>query len=126
MMEHPTEASPHQLARIAGGLYLLNIVAGFFAKRLVPAVLFVVGDVAATLRNIPANELLYRLGISAHTIPVVCNVPLVVILYDLLKVVNRRIALLMVFYSVVGTAVESANLLDQFAPLVLLDSARAS
>ncbi len=123
-MEHPTEASPRQLARIAGGLYLLNIVAGFFAIGLVPAVLFVEGDAAATLRNIQANELLYRLGISAHMIPVVCNVPLVVILYDLFKVVNRRVALLMVLYSVVGTAVESANLLDQFTPLVLLDGAQ--
>ncbi len=124
-MEHPAEASPRQLARIAGGLYLLNIVAGFFAIGLVPAVLFVEGDTAATLRNIQANELLYRLSLSAHMIPILCNVPLVVILYDLLKGVNRRVALLMVFYSIVGTAVESANLLHQFTPLVLLDGARA-
>jgi hypothetical protein len=49
-------------------------------------------------------------------------VPLVVILYELFKVVDRRIALLVVFFSLVGTAVESANLLNQFTPLVLLDS----
>ena len=49
----------------------------------------------------------------AHMIPIVCNVALVVILYDLFKVVDRRIALMMVFYSLVGTAVESANLLAE-------------
>ena len=119
--EDTVGASPRQLARIAGGLYLLNIVAGFIAIGLVPAILFVDGDVAATLRNIQANELLYRLSLAAHMIPILCNVPLVVILYDLLKGVNKRLALMMVFYSIVGTAVESANLLHQFTPLVLLD-----
>ena len=122
--EDPAGSSPRQLARIAGGLYLLNIVAGFIAIGLVPAILFVEGDVAATLRNIQANELLYRLSLAAHMIPILCNVPLVVILYDLLKGVNKRLALMMVFYSIVGTAVESANLLHQFTPLVLLDGAQ--
>ena len=122
--EDPAGASPRQLARIAGALYLLNIVAGFIAIGLVPAILFVEGDVAATLRNIQANELLYRLSLAAHMIPILCNVPLVVILYDLLKGVNKRLALMMVFYSIVGTAVESANLLHQFTPLVLLDGAQ--
>jgi hypothetical protein len=126
MMEPLAGASPRQLARIAGGLYLLNIVAGFFAIGVVPAALVVSGDAAATVHNIQANQLLYRVGLAAHMIPIVCNVPLVVILYDLFKVVDRRIALLMVFYSLVGTAVESANLLTQFTPLVLLDGAQQS
>jgi hypothetical protein len=126
MMEQLAEASPRQLARIAGGLYLLNIVAGLFAIGVVPAALIVPGDAAATVQKIQANELLYRLGLAAHMIPIVCNVPLVVILYDLFKVVNRRISLLMVFFSLVGTAVESANLLNQFTPLVLLDGAQDS
>ncbi|HEV7665251.1 MAG TPA: DUF4386 domain-containing protein, partial [Chloroflexota bacterium] len=110
---------------MAGGLYLLNILAGAFAIGVVPAALVVSGDVAASLHNIQANELLYRVGLAAHMIPIVCNVALVVILYDLFKIVDRRIALMMVFYSLVGTAVESANLLNQFTPLVLLDRAQA-
>jgi Domain of unknown function (DUF4386) len=84
------------------------------------------GDAAATVHNIQANELLYRAGLAAHMIPIVCNVALIVILYELFKVVDRRIALMMVFYSLVGTAVEGANLLDQFTPLVLLDGAQQS
>jgi hypothetical protein len=76
------------------------------------------------VHNIQANELLYRVGLAAHMIPIVCNVALVVLLYDLFKVVDRRIALMMVFYSLVGTAVECANLLNQFTPLVLLDAAQ--
>jgi Domain of unknown function (DUF4386) len=125
MMEPSTGTSPRSLGRMAGGLYLLNIVAGAFAIGVVPAALVGSGDAAASLHNIQANELLYRLGLAAHMIPIVCNVALVVILYDLFKVVDRRIALMMVFYSLVGTAVESANLLNQFTPLVLLDRAQA-
>ena len=34
--------------------------------------------------------------------------------------VNRRVALLVVFFTLVGTTVEGANLLNQFAPLILL------
>ncbi len=119
--ERSAEASPRRLARIAGGLYLLNIIAGFFAIGFVPAALVVAGDAAATAHNIQANELLYRLGLAAHMIPVVCNVPLAVIFYELFKVVNRRISLLVVFFTLVATAVESANLLNQFTPLILLD-----
>jgi hypothetical protein len=126
MIEPVAAASPRRLARIAGGLYLLNIVAGFFAIGVVPAILVVAGDAAATVQNIQANQPLYRAGLAAHLIPIVCNVPLVVILYDLFKVVDRRVALLVVFYSLVGTAVETANLLNRFTPLVLLDGAQSS
>jgi hypothetical protein len=52
------------------------------------------------------------------------NVPMAVIFYDLLKVVNRRIALLDVFFTLVATAVEVSGLLNQFAPQVLLDNER--
>ena len=54
--------SPRALARMAGGLYLLNILAGAFAIGIVPAALVVSGDVAASLHNIQRNELLYRAG----------------------------------------------------------------
>jgi hypothetical protein len=47
-------------------------------------------------------------------------VGLAVIFYDLFKVVSRRMALLVVFFTLVGTAVEGAGLTSQFAPLSLL------
>jgi hypothetical protein len=121
MMDRIAAATPRQLARTAGALYLINILGGFFAIGLVPGLLFVAGDAAATAHNIQANETLYRLGIVAHITINVTSVFMAVIFYDLFKVVNRRLALLVVFFTLVGTAVESANLLNQFVPLVLLD-----
>ena len=113
--------SPRRLARIAGGLYLINIVGGFFAEGYVPAALVVSGDAAATARNILTHELIYRLGIVAHIIVLLTNIPLAVIFYDLFKVVNRRLALLVVFFTLVGTAIEGVTVLAQFAPLILLE-----
>jgi hypothetical protein len=112
------ENSPRQLARTAGALYLVNIVAGGFAIGLVPALLVVPG-MAATAHNIQAHELLYRLGLAAHVVVTLTNIPMALLFYDLLKVVSKRLALLDVFFSLVATAVEAAGLISQFTPLVL-------
>jgi hypothetical protein len=111
--------SPRKLARTAGALYLVNIVAGAFAIGIVPALLFV-SDPATTAHNIQTHEFLYRSGLVAHIVVTVTNVPLAMIFYELFKVVNRRLALLNMFFILVATAIEAAGILNQFAPLVLL------
>ena len=121
-MDSIMDTSPRQLARVAGALYLINILGGAFAIGIVPAMVVVSGDAAATAHNIQTNELLYRLGLVAHIVVTVTNVPLAVIFYELFKVVNRRLALLDACFIVVATAVEAAGLLIEFAPLVLLGS----
>src|SRR5256884_6191065 len=121
-MESIEGASPRRLARMAGALYLMNIILGAFTIGVVPAMLVVPGDAAATAHNIQTHELLYRLGLVAHLVVTVTNVPLALIFYELFKVVNRRLALLDAFFILVATAIEAAGLLNQFAPLVLLGS----
>jgi hypothetical protein len=86
-------ASPRRLARLAGALYLVNIIGGAFAIGVVPALLFT-SDPATTAANIQAHELLYRSGLAAHLVVTMTNVPLAMIFYELFKVVNRRLALL--------------------------------
>src|SRR5215213_11459918 len=113
--------STRQLARIAGALYLVNIVGGAFAIGYVNGTLLT-DDLATTARNIDSHLLLYRSGIAAHVIVTVTNVPLALIFYELFKVVNRRLALLDAFFVLVATAIEAAGLVTQFAPLVLLGS----
>jgi Domain of unknown function (DUF4386) len=122
-MDLTAGASPRRLARIAGSLYLVNILAGAFAIGVVPTVL-VVHNMATTAHNIQTHELLYRLSLAAHVVVTATNVPMAVIFYELFKVVNRRLAMLDVFLSLVATAIEAASLLNQFTPLVLLGSSR--
>jgi uncharacterized protein DUF4386 len=120
MMDSITGASPRQLARTAGALYLINIAFGAFSIGVVPASLIVPG-MAATAHNIQTHELLYRLGLVAHIVVTATNIPMAVIFYDLLKVVNRRLALLDVFFTLVATSIEAAGILGQFTPLVLMN-----
>src|SRR3954470_15652698 len=68
-------ASPRRLARVAGALYLINIVGGAFAIGVVQARLFTL-DPATTAHNIRAHELLYRSGLAVHIVVTVTNVPL--------------------------------------------------
>ena len=114
-----TGVPPRRLARLGGGLYLINILFGAFAIGVVPTLL-IGPSAAATAHNIQAHELLYRVGLVAHVIVTLTNLPMAVIFYDLFKVVNRGVALLDVFISLVATAVEVASLSGQFTPLLLL------
>jgi len=118
------EYSPQVYARLAGVLYLIVIVCGGFAEIFVRQRLVVANDAAATANNILAHEQLFRWGFAADLAAVLCVMPLIMLLYELLKVINRRVALMAVFFSLVGCAVQSAALLGHFAPVILLTRGR--
>ena len=121
---HPiVDIPPRVAARMAGVLYLIIIVGGIFAEIGVRARLVVQGDPAATAHNIAAHELLYRFGFAVQLFYLLCAVPIKVLLYDLFSIVNRPTAILMIFFSLLGTAVEAATLLLHYVPLVLLGKA---
>jgi hypothetical protein len=119
-MKPMAEMSPRAQARIAGALYLIVIAGGIFAEMGVRGRLVVHGDPAATAQNILAHQLLYRLGFAVEAFYLACNIPLTLIFYNLFRVVSRSLALLVVFFGLVGTAVEGASLLFHYGPLVLL------
>src|SRR6185369_1729752 len=67
-----------------------------------------------------------RLGFAAEVFYLVlCNIPITLIFYNLFRVVSRSLALLVVFFSLVGTAIETASMLFHYAPLVLLGGGTA-
>jgi hypothetical protein len=121
MTERIAEVSPGVQARIAGFLYLIVIVGGIFAEIFVRGRLVVHGDAAATAHNIVTHEMLYRWGFAVEVFYCAfCNVPILLIFYNLFKVVNKNAALLMVFFDLVTTAIESISMLAHFAPLLFL------
>ncbi len=113
------EISPRSKARFAGFMYLLVILGGAFAEAYVRQRLMMPGDAAATAANILANEQLWRWGFVADLIPLLCNLVVVVIFYDLFKVVDKSVALLLVFFSLVANAVQGSVLLFHMAALML-------
>ncbi len=89
----------------------------------VPSILIVPGDAATTANNIMASESLFRLSIVSALIVQIVNMLVVLLLYKLLKPVNKNIALLMVIFLLVGVPIAMLNQLNQFAALLLLSGA---
>jgi Domain of unknown function (DUF4386) len=112
-----------QTARLAGALYLVMGLAGAFSIMYIPRFFMIRGDAAATARNILSSPLLYRFGVVCDLVNQAGFILLIVVLYDLLKDVNRRHALLMMALVLVQVAMTSAITITQLAPLVLLSGA---
>jgi hypothetical protein len=120
MKQRNTETSPQVYARIGGVLYLIIIVIGFCSEFLVRDKLVVSGDTAS---NIVASESLWRISIAGDLILLVCAVALTLILYVLLRPVNKNLALLAVFFNIVELPIEAASKLCLFAALFLSGNA---
>ena len=116
-------SSARNLGRLAGLLYVLISIVGFFAMGYVPNKLIVHGNAAATANNVAAHETLFRLGIAGALIGQAGFIFVSLALYDLLKGVNRRNAALMVILIVVSIPMAILNELNSFAALVLVRGA---
>lgn len=112
--------STKKTARMAGLLYLVNGVTGFFGIIYVPSKLIISGNAAATANNILASERLFRLGIVSELICAVEFVFLVWVLYRLLGAVNKTHASLMVILGLVIVPMMLMNTLNGIAALMLL------
>src|ERR1700688_2976662 len=123
MKERVRETSPQVYARIGGVLYLIIIVIGFCGEFFLRNKLVVSGDVTATANNIMASESLWRAQIAGDLIVLVCAVALTLILYVLLRPVNKNLALLAVFFNIVEFPIEAASKLCLFAALFLSGNA---
>jgi Domain of unknown function (DUF4386) len=112
--------SNNKLARTAGFLYLVTIIAGGFAEAFVREGLTVSGDAVATAHNILASEQMYRFGFVSDLVTLICGTFLSLIFYILFKPVNKNLSLLALIFSITAGAVMAVNLLNQLAPLLLL------
>src|SRR5437016_54976 len=117
MTTHITETSPLARARIAGILYFIANLPAPFALVYLPSRLIVSGDAAATAGNIIASESLFRFGIVGLLFNSIVNIFLVLALYQLLKVVNKNMAWLMVIFMLVAVPIEMLNELNNLAVL---------
>jgi hypothetical protein len=120
MMERIAEASPSLKARIAGVFYLLTILTRMFVEIFVRNRLVVPDEAAATASNILAHEPLWRLGFAADIIAFASYIALTALLYELFKPVNRSLALVAAFFSLVASVVQATSSLFHLAPLFLL------
>lgn len=117
------ELSPQRYARIGGVLYLAIIVLGLFGEAFVRGTLVVSGDATATANAILASESLWRAGIAGDLMMQVLDLPVIIVLYFLLRPVSETLALLATFFNLIQTAVLVANKMTLMAPILLLGDA---
>ncbi len=112
--------SRKKTARIAGLLYLLTSIPGFFALLYVPSHFIVSGNAAATAGKIASSELLFRIGILCEVAGFTGFIFVVGQLYRLLSEVNKAQASMMFILMLVSIPISLLNVLNEIAALMLV------
>jgi hypothetical protein len=116
--------SVQRTARFAGILYLIITVAAIFAHFYVPSNIIVSGDAVATANNITTSETLFRVGgVGSELVVLLSEVILSIVLYILLKPVNKTLSMLAAVSRLVMTTIHGLNLLNYFFAILLLSGA---
>ncbi len=110
-------------ARIAGLLYLLIAIFGIFSLIYGPESLVAPGDAATTVDNIRASESTFRLAFVGDLTAQTVGIFMVLLLYKLLKPVNKNHAVLMAVLILIAVPITMLNMLNQLAALLLLSGA---
>lgn len=105
-------------ARLTGVLYLLVIILAGFSQGYVRGTLFIPGDAQATMENIASSEGLFRLGLATDLIAFMLDALISVLLYQLLKSVNKTLAIITATFRLLAhPAIASLNLLNHYMAL---------
>ncbi|MFZ3264339.1 MAG: DUF4386 domain-containing protein [Terriglobales bacterium] len=120
MTERIAAGSPHPGARIIGVVYSLYFLTAIGSELLIRGII-VPGDAAATATNLRAHEQLFRLSMAGGLIGTALYIAVTVLFYGLFKRVNRTVALLAAFFSLVGCAIQGCGSVFQAVPFFILD-----
>ena len=116
--------SLNKTARIAGFLYLLVAFTGVFELMYVPRKLFVPDDPSATASNILAHQSLIEAHIAVGVISELLFISVVLLLYRLLKGVNREVAAVMVILILIDAPLAFLGVGNEAATLTYLRNPR--
>jgi len=125
MMKGKKTLSPVLMARMAGLFALLEALTSGFGQVIVPKMLVVSGNAAATAASVLAHGLLFRLSIVAALIGVGCHLAWTLLIYELFKPVNKILSLFAAFVSLVAIALQAFSSLFQLASLVVLEGGQS-
>ena len=116
------DAIQRRWARVVGFSYIFALAPAVFAEFYVSGRL-VSDNAVTTAQNIIAHERLFRLGLASNLLVFAADVVLVTALYIVLERVNRRLALLAVFFRLIETTILIVAVLNDFYVLRLLSGA---
>jgi hypothetical protein len=111
-------------ARLAGVLYFIITIAAIIAHMAIPSILIVPGDGATTVKNITDSEMLFRIGsVGGELIILLSELILAILLYALLKPVNKTLSLIAAVSRLIMTTIHGFNLINYFFVLTLVSGA---
>ena len=115
------DSSQRKAAKIAGFMFLLIVTGWTLHWIFVDSRLHAEGNVMATVNNIMANELLFRIGIANELIFSIGGIVLALALYIILKPVNKNLALLALCWKLVDAIIGAVNVLVAFLALQMVN-----
>ena len=119
-LEQLTDASPRRLGRAIALLFLVTLVLGIVSQGFISERLISLRDPARTASNILANEALYRTGFTLYMVEMAAQIASTVLLFHLLRPVDRRIATLALVFGLVGCTIKTFSRVFYLAPLFTL------
>jgi len=118
----PTRRRPDRLARLAGALYLPVFVLGAFALAVVPAMIVVPDDAAATAERLADRGWLLRVGSVTELYLALTDVVLAALFYLLFRPASRPLALVSSLLRLSWAVVATVAVLTNLAALLVVDA----
>lgn len=115
--------SRNKTSRLAGFIYLLLIIFGIIGIAYIPSQLIDWNDASKTVSNISENMSLFQLGIIFNIFCYLCYLFLVLVLFQLLKKVNKTQAWLMLILVLVSIPISLVSVMAKIDVLSLLKEA---
>jgi hypothetical protein len=112
--------SPRSRSRLAGVFELLEGTGSSVGQVFILGSLVVQGDAALTAHNILANESLFRFGFLVSVAGVAFHLAWALLMYQLMRVVNRTVASVAAFVVIICCALQAVTALLYLAPLLVL------
>jgi hypothetical protein len=120
MTNHIVDTSQPKAVKVAGFMFLFSFIVPTLNWIFVLSKLIVAENVIATANNIISHDLHFRVGISIELIMSVGLIVLGLALYNILKPVNRNLALLALLWKLMEATVAAVIVLVSFIALQIL------
>lgn len=117
MTARTTSPSPLRTARLAGFFYLIQVLLYVFSSLIAP------DDPSGMINNLRISESLVRLSIVGILISQIVGIVYVLLLYQLLKPVNKNAAALMIVFALIVPPITMLNELTRLGILQVVGGA---
>lgn len=115
--------SLNKISKFAGVLYLIITFIAPFSMLYVPSKLIVAGDALATADNIQSSQGLFRAAIASDALVFLLEIALTVLVYQLVKPVDKTLALISAYARLGMTVIQGVNVLNYIFVLLLVRGA---